>query len=69
MSWFKRQRVQWIAESVWIFGFINREHIMKKFEVGPATAAADLRAYREQYPHAARYNKSAKRYECTGLPN
>ncbi len=63
MSWFGDQRQKWIAETLDIFGFINREHIMRKFGVSVPQASADLRDFQKQNPEAITYNKSAKRYE------
>lgn len=64
MSWFQRQRSEWIIETVRIFGFINREHIERKFEVTSAIASLDLRAVMAEHPNLIHYNKSAKRYEA-----
>lgn len=61
-NWFTEQRILWIKESVEIFGFINREHIEKKFGVSVAQASLDLRAAQERWPSLIKYNKSAKQY-------
>ena len=29
--WYKTYRMEWIAETLRVFGFINREHIERKF--------------------------------------
>lgn len=60
-DWFKRHRVEWIAEMVEIYGFINREHIMKKFGVSEPQASVDLREARSQ--QLVEYNVTTKRYE------
>lgn len=62
MNWFQQQRMDWIAETLRVFGFINREHIQKKFGVSPAQAAVDLREFREHRPMAMHYDNQAKRY-------
>lgn len=46
-----------------IYGFINRKHIMAKFEVSTPQASADLRLFQEQNPGAVIYNEASKRYE------
>lgn len=62
-TWFKTYRLDWIRESVEIFGQINRENIIKKFGVSFQTASADLQAALERWPELMTYNKSTKRYE------
>jgi hypothetical protein len=65
-TWFKSQRLEWIKESVWIFGFINREHIEKKFNVSTPQASLDLQDAMERWPHLMTYDRSAKRYVRAG---
>lgn len=62
-NWFSEHRLTWIRESVLIFGFINREHIEKKFRVSTPQASADLKAASKKWPDLMTYNASAKRYE------
>lgn len=62
-KWFKAQRIAWISETVDIFGFINREHIERKFGVSTPQASLDLRDAMAAYPDLIVYNRSAKRYE------
>jgi hypothetical protein len=64
LRWFTQYRMDWIAETLRIFGFINREHIERKFGVSTPQASADLSSFMRLYPHAMFYNKSAKRYEA-----
>jgi DeoR/GlpR family transcriptional regulator of sugar metabolism len=64
MNWFAEQRQQWIAEIVGVFGFINREHIVRKFGVSVPQASMDLREFQRQHPNVIRYDKSTKRYEA-----
>jgi hypothetical protein len=64
VTWFQRQRSEWIIETVKIFGFINREHIERKFEITSAVASTDLRDVMAAHPDLIRYNKNAKRYEA-----
>lgn len=61
--WFAEQRIEWIAEMVRIYGFINREHIQKKFDVSTPQASIDLREAMKQHPNLIEYNASARRYE------
>lgn len=62
-NWFHQQRMDWIAETLRVFGFINREHLQRKFGISQPQASIDLRDFQRQHPHAMRYNPSAKRYE------
>jgi len=64
VTWFTDHRLAWIKESVEIFGFINREHIQKKFGVSTPQASYDLREAQARWPNLVIYNKSAKRYEA-----
>jgi hypothetical protein len=50
VNWFTDQRQQWIAETVGIFGFINREHIERKFGVSAPQASGDLRDFMKRNP-------------------
>ena len=61
-DWFREQRLAWIKESVQIFGFINREHIVRKFGVSVPQASIDLRDFQEANPGMISYDKSAKQY-------
>lgn len=62
--WFESQRVAWIAEMLHIYGFINREHLMKKFGISTPQASKDLRSFMEHSSGGMKYNLSAKRYEA-----
>lgn len=64
MNWCEQQRMDWIAESLRVFGFINREHVMRKFRISQPQASKDLNTYMRRFPHAMQYNLSAKRYEA-----
>lgn len=61
-AWFKRQRMEWIAETLRVFGFINRDHLQRKFGISQPQASADLQAFMEENPSAMIYDTSAKRY-------
>lgn len=64
MRWFERQRMDWITETLRVFGFINREHLSKKFGISTPQASADLQTYAQLHPGKVRYNLSTKRYEA-----
>ena len=62
-TWFVRKRQEWIAETIRIFGFINREHIQLKFGVSTPQASYDLQKFQADNPGSIVYNTSTKRYE------
>lgn len=64
--WFVEHRLAWIKESIQIFGFINREHIMKKFGVSLPQASADLALLQARHPDLIVYNRSQKQYLRAG---
>jgi len=64
-AWFESQRIAFIAEMLHIYGFINREHLMKKFGISMPQASKDLQRYQRHSSGSMRYNPSAKRYEAT----
>lgn len=63
-NWAMRQRQGWIAETIRVFGFINREHIERKFGVSTPQASTDLTAFKGRNPGVIVYNVSSKRYEA-----
>lgn len=62
-NWFESQRIAFIAEMLHVYGFINREHLMRKFSISRPQASKDLRSYERRSSGSMRYNLSAKRYE------
>jgi hypothetical protein len=62
-DWFQRCRQDWIAETLQVFGFINREHLRRKFDISNPQASKDLATFLKQNPKLMRYNVNAKRYE------
>ena len=68
-TWARCQRLAWIHEMLNIYGFINREHIKRKFWVSMPQASADI----QEYIRSASgkfdvvYNKTLKRYERVKL--
>lgn len=62
IGWFPAVRVSWIVESVRIFGFINREHVMRKFGISKPQASNDLRLVLSTYPKLMAYDSSRKAY-------
>ena len=63
MNWFTQTRQDWIEETLYVFGFINRDHLVRKFGVSVPQASKDLQSFQRQNPGAIRYNLATKRYE------
>ncbi len=60
--WYKQYRLNWIAESLRVYGFINREHVMRKFGISTPQASKDLNEYHRIHPEAMHYDVSLKKY-------
>lgn len=65
MNWFSEQRQAWIREALTVYGYINREHLMRKFRISRPQASADLTAFQRVNPRAMRYDLSRKCYVNT----
>jgi hypothetical protein len=61
VNWFKRQRLEWINETIRIYGFMNREHVEKKFDISTPQASMDFRDVMKDCQWI-RYNVHTKRY-------
>lgn len=62
MNWFADHRQQWIAETLRVFGFINRGHIERKFGISTPQASMDLREFQRRNPTAIEYDTRRKCY-------
>lgn len=60
----RNQRMAWIDEMLCVYGFINREHICRKFDVSTPQASLDLKRFMENNKEWVSYNQSTKRYEA-----
>ncbi len=54
--------MEWIAETLRVFGFINRDHLIRKFGISRPQASNDLTAFQRVYPGTIIYDVSEKRY-------
>ena len=61
-EWFAGYRRAWIAETLRVFGFINRQHLIRKFGISVPVASKDLNAFMRMHPGVMEYDKSAKQY-------
>jgi hypothetical protein len=62
--WYYRHRMEWIAEMLHVYGFINREHIERKFGLSTPQASKDLNDFQKLNPKIAQYSLTRKRYEA-----
>lgn len=63
MNWYVHHRMEWIAETLRVFGFINREHIMRKFGLSTPQASKDIQLFMRLHPEAMlHYDLNQKRY-------
>ena len=63
--WFENYRMDWIAEMLNIYGFVNREHLMRKFGISVPQASKDLNNFRRLNPDKIAYDLSLRRYVTT----
>lgn len=68
MTYYVQLRMTWIAETLRVFGFINRHHIERKFGVSTVQASVDLKRFAELHPGTMRYDAKEKRYLVTTPP-
>jgi len=50
MRWFEQARQDWIAETLHVFGFIQRHHLMRKFGISMPQASADIQRFQKENP-------------------
>jgi DeoR/GlpR family transcriptional regulator of sugar metabolism len=60
--WFENQRIAWIAEMLLIYGFINREHLVRKFGISVPQASKDLSSFAKNSSGGMVYDLSKKCY-------
>lgn len=66
MAWAEEYRQNWIAETLRVFGFIQRKHLCRKFGISQQQAAIDFGRFQAANPDAMTYDSSAKRYVAAG---
>lgn len=69
MNWAQEYRVKWIGEMLHVYGFINREHIVRKFRVSVPQARADLAMFKRSNPSAIEYDPRSKLYRLPTPPS
>jgi len=67
VRWFEQARQDWIAETLRVFGFIQRKHLMRKFGISEPQASADLQRFQKHNHGAMEYDPSGKCYIAVQL--
>ena len=62
MNWFQQHRLEWIADMLFVYGFINRQHLVRKFGISEPQAALDFKLFQSRHQGRMRYDKRTKRY-------
>jgi hypothetical protein len=65
LNWFGKIRQDWIAQMLRVYGFVNRFHLMRQFEISSAQAALDIKRFNETNAGAMTYDASRKTYVAT----
>ncbi len=68
MNWFAQKRQEWIAETLHIYGFVNRAHLMRKFGISGNQAANDFNTFNDTNPKVMQYDNRKKIYVATKPP-
>lgn len=69
MNWFAQQRQDWIAETLAIFGFINRVHLVRKFGISGVQAGLDFNVFNARHPGAMTFDPRKRIYVSAASPN
>lgn len=62
MNWYTRQKMKWISESLHVYSFINRSHLVRKFDISAQQASKDLQRFLKANPDRMRYEPKQKAY-------
>lgn len=66
MTWFMRQRQDYIRAQLETYGMIRRQQLADKFEITIAVASADIQTFIANHPDAIDYDRSTKCYVFDG---
>jgi hypothetical protein len=69
VNWCQQYRLTWIREALAVYGFVNRDHLRRKFGISRPQASADLAQFARLHPKLIRYNRQARRYESPSRPD
>lgn len=62
LKYYQRERMEWIADCLRVYGFVNRKHIMRKFGMSHPQASSDMTLFRRRNPGAVKYDLSNKMF-------
>ena len=65
MNWYHSEKMRWMKEMLEVYGFINREHLMRKFKISNGQAAIDFRKFDESHGALWRYDIRKRAYVAT----
>jgi hypothetical protein len=68
MRWAKRQRLNFIRDTLLLYGRINRADLTERFEISVPQASIDIRDARAEWPSLMAYDATAKCYVAIGSP-
>ena len=69
MAWAEDYRQEWIAETLRVFGYIQRVHLERMFGISTPQASLDLNKFLDRRPGVMTYNKTTRRYEAVAGPS
>jgi hypothetical protein len=69
MNWYQNHRMEWISETLRVFGYINREHLMEKFGLSKPQASIDLNTFLRVFPGKMHYDLKQKKYVADETKN
>jgi hypothetical protein len=66
-DYFRAMRMQFIKDSIQVYGYINRIHLMRMFWVSDKIAHSDLAIFKKANPKLMVYSKQLKCYVHSGI--
>jgi hypothetical protein len=67
VNYFQRKRIKFINNMIWVYGYIQRVHLMRKFGISETQASLDIEAAQKIFPHLMVYNHQLKCYVHSGI--
>lgn len=67
MNWFAEARQAWIADMLRVYGFINRDHLRRKFGISVPQASLDLQTFLREHPRTMTYDLNRKCYVAKAI--
>jgi hypothetical protein len=67
LNYFQRKRLKFINNMIWVYGYIQRGHLMRRFGISETQAAQDIEVVQKTFPHLMVYNRQLKCYVHSGI--